>query len=449
MLERINSFIWGGPTLLLILGVGLYLTFRTGAIQFRWLPRSIKLFVSRCRHSRTDSGVSSGQALWTALAATVGTGNLAGVAGAIAIGGPGAVFWMWISALMGMVLKFAEATLSVHFAARNKNAERVAGPMYMIRAGLPGKLHWLAPIYAFFGVFAAFGVGNATQINTLTQSINDLLPMFDVLPSATINLALGCIFALPIAAVLLGGAAKIGSAAERLVPVASVLYIVLSVGVIILRADKLPDAMCAILHGAFRPQAVTGGMVGSVFQAMRIGVSRGVFTNEAGMGTAAIAHGAAEVAHPVQQGLMGIVEVFIDTILICTLTALVILCGGAEIPYGTQCGIALTTDSFSLVYGGWVKLLIAICICFFAFATILGWGLYGIRCAQFLLGENVWRPFALLQIATAIVSACLKIETVWQFAEIVNGLMAIPNLITLLCLSPALNRAIADYKQKS
>ena len=173
MLERINSFIWGGPTLLLILGVGLYLTFRTGAIQFRWLPRSIKLFVSRCRLSRTDSGVSSGQALWTALAATVGTGNLAGVAGAIAIGGPGAVFWMWISALMGMVLKFAEATLSVHFAARNKNAERVAGPMYMIRAGLPGKLHWLAAIYAFFGVFAAFGVGNATQINTLTQSIND------------------------------------------------------------------------------------------------------------------------------------------------------------------------------------------------------------------------------------------------------------------------------------
>jgi len=445
-LQKVNQFVWGGPTLILILGVGIYLSIRTGFAQFRLFPKAIAAFFSNFR-KKSEDGVSSAQALCTALAATVGTGNLAGVAGAIAIGGPGAIFWMWVSAFGGMILKYAEAVLSVRYRTVNANKETVGGPMYMIRSGFNKKWHWLAYVYCFFGVIAALGVGNATQINSLISSVNSTIEAWGTAPSTNGNFLMGIGLAILVAAVLFGGARRIGAAAEKLVPVAAIAYILLCLGVLLFRAKAVPGAFAAIFSGAFSPAAVTGGVVGSSFQTLRVGVSRGVFTNEAGMGTAGIAHGSAEVNHPSEQGLMGIVEVFLDTIVICTLTALVILCSGVHIPFGEDVGIVLTNDAFSSVYGNWVQILITAAICCFAFATLLGWGLYGARCVQFLLGEKAWWLFAVLQTVTVLVGAVLKTELVWTIAEIVNGLMAIPSLIAVLYLSPELKRLIRDYKQ--
>ena len=446
ILELLNRFVWGVPALVLILGVGCYLSIRTGFVQLTLFPKAVRQFVRRFREKNgSGDGVSAYQALCTALAATVGTGNLAGVAGAIAIGGPGAVFWMWICAFLGMVTKFAEATLAVRYRVHTESGETVGGPMHMIRQGMGKKWTWLASIYCFFGVVAAFGVGNATQVNAVISGINSALGMQ---VSKSGNLLMGIGLAILIAVMLLGGAKQIGNIAQRLVPFASVAYILLALGVIVLRLPAVPKAFHAIVCGAFSPAAVTGGMLGSAFQALRVGASRGVFTNEAGMGTASIAHGAAAVEHPAEQGLMGIMEVFLDTIVICTMTALVILCSGVDIPYGVDEGAALTAKAFSAVYGNWSTVVIAMALCCFAIATILGWGLYGARCAQFLFGENVWRPFVLLQAVTVIIGAALRTDTVWMLSEIVNGLMAIPNLIALAYLSPELIRITKDFKKK-
>lgn len=448
VLQKVNAIVWGGPTLCLILGVGIYLSVRTGFVQFRSFPKAIRAFLSKIKRKKTDAeGVSGMQALCTALAATVGTGNLAGVAGAIAIGGPGAVFWMWISAFGGMILKYAEAVLSVRYRTVNADKEAVGGPMYMIINGMHDRWHWLAYVYSFFGVIAAFGVGNATQINTVIDSVNNVLKEWGGRPTTEGNILMGVGFAILLAIMLYGGAKRIGTAVQKLVPFAAVLYILLCITVLCLRVDRIPAAVSAIITGAFSPNALTGGIIGSWFITMRVGISRGVFTNEAGMGTAGIAHGAANVKHPVEQGLMGIIEVFLDTIVICTLTALVILCSGVRIPYGSDCGITLTCNAFSLALGGWVQVVIMLSICCFAFATILGWGLYGARCAQFLLGEKAWKPFTALQVAIVIIGAVLKTETVWTAAEIVNGLMAIPSLTAVLILTPELLRLIREYKQ--
>lgn len=449
ILEQINRFVWGVPSLLLILGAGLYLSIRTGFAQIIFFPKAIKSFLSKFRRPDKDSGgVSAYQALCTALAATVGTGNLAGVAGAIAIGGPGAVFWMWICAFLGMVTKYAEATLAVRYRVKNSNGEYVGGPMYMIRQGLGNKWSWLAGIYCFFGVVAAFGVGNATQVNAVIGGINSALEAFGGSASPRRDVLIALMIAVMIAAVLLGGAKRIGGIAECLVPFASLAYLLLCFAVLVVRLPAIPQAFSAIIQGAFSPRAVTGGIIGSGIQTLRVGASRGVFTNEAGMGTASIAHAAAEVEHPAEQGLMGIVEVFLDTIVICTMTALVILCSGVKIPFGTDEGVALTTQAFSAVFGGWVSIPIALALCCFAFATILGWGLYGARCAQYLFGDKAWRPFVYLQIVTIIISAMLKTETVWMLSETVNGLMAIPNLLALTMLSPELIRLTKEYKKK-
>ena len=446
ILELLNRFVWGVPALILILGVGFYLSVRTGFAQLTLFPKAVRLFVSRLREKNENGGgVSPYQALCTALAATVGTGNLAGVAGAIAIGGPGAVFWMWICALLGMVTKFAEATLAVRYRVRTQSGEVVGGPMHMICQGMGGKWTWLAGIYCFFGVVAAFGVGNATQVNAVISGINSVL---GTQVSKNGNLLMGIGLAILIAVMLSGGAKRIGSIAQRLVPFASVAYLLLALGVLLLRLPVIPEAFRTIVRGAFSPGAVTGGILGSAFQALRVGASRGVFTNEAGMGTAAIAHGAAAVKHPAEQGLMGVIEVFLDTIVICTMTALVILCSGIDIPYGVDEGAELTARAFSAVYGDWAAVVIALALCCFAIATILGWGLYGARCAQFLFGESVWRPFVLLQAATVVVGAVLRTDTVWMLSETVNGLMAIPNLIALAYLSPELIRLTKDYKKK-
>ena len=450
VLEKINALVWGIPALLGILGIGLYLSIRTHFAQLRLFPRALRNFWQTLKgKGQADEGVSPFQALCTALAATVGTGNLAGVAGAIAIGGPGAIFWMWVSAILGMVTKFAEATLSVRFRERNSDGEFVGGPMYMIRNGMGKRWHWLAVSYCFFGVIAAFGVGNATQVNTVIGGVNEAIAAMGGRESTTGNLLMGIGLAILICGILLGGMKKIGLVAEKAVPLASVCYLLLGLGVLIARAQELPNAFLSIITGAFTPRAATGGAVGSMFIGLRIGVSRGVFTNEAGMGTAGIAHAAARVKHPCQQGLMGIMEVFLDTIVICTMTALVILVSNVPIPYGEDVGVALTTQAFSQVYGGWVSILIAAALCCFAIATVLGWGLYGARCAQFLFGDGVWKKFVLLQGGAVILGAVLKTGTVWLLSETVNGLMAIPNLIALGCLAPELRKLTRQFCRKN
>lgn len=441
ILQWVYDIVWGAPALILILGVGVYLTVQTRCAQLRLLPGALRRFFSGFSKEPGNEGVSPFAALCTALAATVGTGNLAGVAGAICIGGPGAVFWMWVCGMLGMGIKFAEATLAVRYRVKNGAGEWVGGPMYMICHGLPGSWKWLAGVYAFFGVIAAFGVGNATQINTVITSVHDFLPLTD-----RHDLLLGILLAALVGAMLLGGAKRIGQIAQNLVPFASGAYLLLAVWVLVARWSHIPGAMHAIVQGAFAPRAVTGGAVGSLFLTLRTGVSRGVFTNEAGMGTASMAHASARVRHPVEQGMLGIVEVFLDTIVICTMTALVILVSGVEVPYGVDTGVSLTASAFAAVLGAWVAPVLTGCLCLFAIATVLGWGLYGIRCAQYLLGERAWKGFAFLQMITVVIASVLKTGTVWRLAEIINGLMAIPNLFALLALSPELYKLYKCYQ---
>lgn len=444
-LEQLHSLVWGVPTLALILGAGIWLSIRTGFAQLRLFPKACREFAGRL-FGRSDGGegVSSFQALCTALAATVGIGNLAGVAGAIALGGPGAVFWMWVSGLLGMAVKFAEVTLAVHFRSKNASGEWVGGPMYIIRQGMGKKWSFLAGIYCFFCVVAAFGVGNATQINAVISGIGQSVTSFGGTFGTSAKLAVGLLLALFIGFMLFGGAGRIGRIAELMIPFAAGGYVLLCVIALALRANMLPQALRAIFCGAFSPRAVTGGAVGSVLIALRTGISRGVFTNEAGMGTASIAHAGANVKDPIQQGLMGIMEVFIDTIVICTMTALVILCSGVPIAYGVDCGAELTMNAFSAVFGEWVCILITLALCLFAVATVLGWGLYGARCTQYLFGDGAWRYFSVLQVFAVVLGSVLNTGTVWLLAELFNGLMAIPNLIALWALSSTLHSILKN-----
>ena len=446
-LEMLNHIVWGAPALVLILSVGVFLSVRTGFAQFTLFPQAIRSFFSAFRRKESDSNaVTPFQALCTALAATVGTGNLAGVAGAICLGGAGSIFWMWICGLLGMATKFAEATLAVRYRTE-KDGRFLGGPMYIIRQGIGNRT--LAAGYCIFGVIAAFGVGNATQINAVLDGINSVIVRFGGTENGTQNLVMGIALAIPIGAMLLGGAKRIGQAAERLVPFAAGAYILLCLTVLLLRWRQIPAAFSSMLQGAFSPKAVTGGMLGSAFTALRVGCARGVFTNEAGMGTAAIAHGSADVQMPAQQGLMGIMEVFLDTIVICTMTALVILTSGVPIPYGTDAGAELTVRAFVTVCGGWVDIVITLALCCFAFATVLGWGLYGLRCAEYLWGGKGWKMFALVQTAAVVASSVLDTGIIWMVSETVNGLMAIPNLIALAVLSPELARLTIEFKRKS
>ena len=444
IVESVNHFVWGIPCLFLTLGVGLYLTVRTSFTQIRLLPQAITSFFQKLKPDKSG-GTSSFEALCTALAATVGTGNVAGVAGAIAIGGPGAVFWMWISALLGMIIKCAEATLAVCFREKHANGEYVGGPMLMIRNGL-GK-HWLplAGTYAFMGVFAAFGVGNATQINAVMSGIDTMLHISGTEMPSLGGVIISTILAGLVSIILLGGAKRIGKFASMLVPFSAVGYMLFCAGVLIVCANRIPSVLCSVITSAFNPSAMTGGAIGSAFLALRTGVSRGVFTNEAGMGTASMAHASANVRHPCEQGVMGIVEVFLDTIIICTMTALGILCSGISIPYGFDEGAVLTARAFGKVYGQWVHIPITFFLASFAFATMIGWGLYGIRCAQYLFGERILPLFVVLQFVVTVLGAQLQTSIVWLLAEIVNGLMAIPNLLALIRLSPRFLLLLKDY----
>ena len=454
MIESINSavnnFIWGVPAMICIIGVGLYLSIRTNFLQIRKFPYAMKITLGRMLKKReaSDGALTPFQAVCTALAATVGTGNVAGVAGAIAIGGPGAIFWMWISALLGMCTKFSEVTLAVHFRERNKDGDYVGGPMYYIKNGLKKHWHWLAYLFSAFGVLTVFGTGNATQVNTITTAIDSALYNYNLISedgAATLNLIIGIVLAGLIALILLGGIKRIGQVTEKLVPFMAIMYILLALGVIVVHVGAVPAVFSAIIRGAFDPAAVTGGAVGSFFMSMKKGVSRGIFSNEAGLGTGSIAHACADTRKPVKQGFFGIFEVFVDTIVICTLTALVILGSGVPVGYGAAAGAELTISGFTSVYGGWVSIFTAVAMCCFAFSTIIGWGLYGTRCIEFLFGSKANKPFMLVYSLVAIVGATMNLGLMWSIAETFNGLMVIPNLIAVFLLSGVVVKMVKDY----
>jgi len=450
----INNFVWGVPAMILILGVGLILAFKTKFIQFRKFGYAIKNSIGRIfvKEEAKEGSMTAWQAVCTALAATVGTGNIAGVAGAIALGGPGAVFWMWISALLGMGTKFAEVTLAVNYREVNAAGDYVGGPMYYIKNGLGKKWHWMASTYAALGALTVLGTGNATQVNTIVASINSALTsngIIDESQTGTVALIVGIICAILVAIVLLGGVGRIGSVTEKLVPVMAALFILLALGVVVINAANVPAVFKSIFAGAFNPQAFTGGVVGSLFITMRRGISRGIFSNEAGIGTGSMAHACADTDSPVKQGMFGIFEVFADTIVICTLTALVILCSGVEIGYGAAAGAELTIAGFQSSYGNWVTIFTAIAMCCFAFSTILGWGLYGARCFEFVTSTKLVKPFFVVYSLVCIVGATVDLGLVWGISDTCNGLMAIPNLIALFLLSPVLVKLVKEHFAKN
>lgn len=446
----VNGFIWGIPAMICIIGVGLYLSIGTGFIQIRRFVYAIRQTLGKIfdQKEAEKGAMTPFQAVCTALAGTVGTGNIAGVAGAIAIGGPGAVFWMWISALLGMCTKYSEVVLAVHYRERNKDGDWVGGPMYFIKNGLSSKWHFLAVLFSVFGVVAVFGTGNATQVNTIVTAIDAVLVNYHFASEGslgTLNLILGVIIAACVAMVLLGGVQRIGSFTERLVPFMAVFYIILALGVVFMHIGSVPAVFASIFAGAFNPASFTGGVVGSMFVSMRRGVSRGIFSNEAGLGTGSIAHATADTGHPVHQGLFGIFEVFADTIVICTLTALVILCSGVDIVFGQAAGADLTISGFTSSYGIWVSVFTAVALICFAFSTTIGWGLYGSRCVEYLFGTKTIRPFLVIYAFVSVIGATLDLGLLWDISDTFNGLMVIPNLIAVFMLSGTVFRLTRNY----
>ena len=450
--QAVNGFIWGVPAMICIIGVGLLLSVRTRFIQVRKFGAALKNTIGKIfdKTQAKDGSMSPFQAVCTALAGTVGTGNIAGVAGAIALGGPGAIFWMWCSSFLGMCTKFSEVTLAIHFREKNANGEYVGGPMYYIKNGLSKKWHFLAVLYALFGVLTVFGTGNATQVNTIVSSIHSALHNLHIIDGTVderANLIFGIFIAAFVAMVLLGGIQRIGQVSEKLVPFMAALYVILAIGVVILHISRVPAVFAMIFKSAFTPQAATGGIIGSMFLSMKKGVSRGIFSNEAGLGTGSIAHACADTNNAVHQGMFGIFEVFMDTIVICTLTGLVILLGAPNIVYGQAAGAELTISGFTATYGGWVSIFTAVAMCCFAFSTIIGWGLYGSRCIEFLGGEKLVRPFLVAYSFVSIIGATINLGLLWDIADTFNGLMAIPNLIALLVLSGQVKKLAIDVDQ--
>ena len=450
--QAVNGFIWGVPAMICIIGVGLLLSVRTRFIQVRKFGAAMKNTIGKIfdKTQAKDGSMSPFQAVCTALAGTVGTGNIAGVAGAIALGGPGAIFWMWCSAFLGMCTKFSEVTLAIHFREKNANGEYVGGPMYYIKNGLSKKWHFLAVLYALFGVLTVFGTGNATQVNTIVSSIHSALHNLHIIDGTVderANLIFGIFLAAFVAMVPLGGIQRIGQVPEKLVPFMATLYVILAIGVVILHINRVPAVFAMIFKSAFTPQAATGGIIGSMFLSMKKGVSRGIFSNEAGLGTGSIAHACADTNNAVHQGMFGIFEVFMDTIVICTLTGLVILLGAPNIVYGQAAGAELTISGFTATYGGWVSIFTAVAMCCFAFSTIIGWGLYGSRCIEFLGGEKLVRPFLVAYSFVSIIGATINLGLLWDIADTFNGLMAIPNLIALLVLSGQVKKLAIDVDQ--
>ena len=450
----LNGIVWGVPSMILILGVGLYLTIRCGAPQFTKFFYIMKNTLGKAlqKTEAKEGSVSPFKAMCTALAASIGTGNIAGVSGAIAIGGPGAVFWMWCSALVGMCTKFAEVTLAIQYRERNAKGDWVGGPMYYITKGLGKNWKWLAVLFALFGGLASFGIGNMTQINTIAATINEAIGNFvSTTPEQqkTIAIVIGVIAAILIFVVLIGGITRIADVCALLVPVMAVVYIVASLVIIFVNIGAVPAAFKSIFVGAFDPSAIAGGLAGvGIKTAITKGVGRGIFSNEAGLGSASIAHAAADIDHPVAQGIFGVFEVFMDTIVVCTMTSLVVLLGVGidNINFGTDIGASLTIHGFQSVFHGAIPaVVVAICLTLFAFSTILTWALYGSRCWEFLLGEKIGKVYQILFCIVVVIGATMKLQTVWNIADTLNGLMAIPNLIALALLSPVVIKLCKEY----
>ena len=452
--NTINGFVLGLPMMVLILGVGVYLSVRCGFPQFRHFAHIMKNTLGKSleKTEKKDGAVSPFKAMCTALAASIGTGNIAGVSGAIAIGGPGAVFWMWLSALLGMCTKFSEVTLAIKYRERNAEGDWVGGPMYYIKNGLGKSWKWLAALFAAFGALAAFGIGNMTQINTIAGTINTAISKF--IPTTEsqqtiIAWVVAIICAVICAIVLLGGIQRLADVCSLLVPVMAVIYIVASLIVIIFNITALPGAIVAIFKGAFAPSSVAGGLAGvGIKTAITKGVGRGIFSNEAGLGSAPIAHAAADVDHPVKQGIYGVFEVFMDTIVVCTMTSLVVLLGvGVEnIEYGTDIGANLTIMGFESVFGGgFPAIAVAVCLTLFALSTVLTWALYGTRCVEYLLGHKASKVYQVIFCLFACIAGTVELSLAWAIADTLNGLMAIPNLIALAFLSPVVIKLCKEY----
>ncbi len=456
--DAVNSFVWGVPTLILLVGTGIYFTVRLNFIQFAKFGYIMKntlgrLFEKRSNESGTLTPI---QALTTALAGTVGTGNIAGVAGAISLGGPGAIFWMWVAAVFGMCTKYAEIILAVDYREVNEKGDYVGGPMYYIQKGLGDKWKWLGILFSIFGAIAALGTGNMTQINTIATSIGAVFSSFNPDISGSdmqrIYLIIGIVGAMLTILVLFGGMQRIGNVTEKLVPIMACVYIVTSIIVIVTHISAIGTVFAQIIQGAFAPSAVSGGLLGVTIQKVaKAGFGRGIFSNEAGLGTAPIAHAAADVDHPVHQAIYGVFEVFMDTIVICTLTAVAILISGcAEGFYGQSAGTDLTIMAFGTTFGGRLaSIIIASCITLFAFSTLLSWSLYGARCMEFIFGTKAIIVYQAIYVIFVVVGATVQLSLVWQIADTTNALMAVPNLIAILALSPKVVEMTKDYFRKN
>ena len=463
LIGKLNGIAWGPWMLILLVGTGIYLSIRVGFIQFRRFGYVMKNTIGKVFHKQKagEGEVTPFQAVTTALAATVGTGNIAGVTGAIAVGGPGAVFWMWLSALFGMVTKYSEVVLAVKYRERNKKGDWVGGPMYYIKNGLGKSWAWLGGVFCILGGLASFGIGNMTQVNTIADSINTAIDSFGGNVGAnsvkifgqTVPISsfiIGVVIAFIVALVLLGGIKRIGAVSEKLVPFMAAIYIVAALIVVFSHIGSIGKVFGMILKGAFTPDAALGGAFGiGVMTTIQKGVGRGVFSNEAGLGSAPMAHAASSEPNPVKQGLYGIFEVFMDTIVICTLTSLTLLCGvedGVAITWGSNAGAELISASFATVFGVKIgSLIVAIGITLFALSTVLSWSLYGSRCIEFLLGHTASRVYKVVFIFVIIVGSTLELDLVWNIADTLNGFMAIPNLVALLGLSGVTIKLTKDY----
>ena len=459
----LNGIAWGPWMLVLLVGTGVYLSVRLGFLQFRKFGYAMRNTAGRIFHKQeAGSGeVTPFQAVATALAATVGTGNIAGVTGAIAVGGPGAVFWMWLSGLFGMVTKYAEVVLAVKYRERNKKGDYVGGPMYYIKNGLGKKWMWLAVVFSILGGITAFGTGNMTQVNTIASSVNTAIDAFGGHTAAnTMNflgqtvpvssVVIGVLVAFVVALVLFGGIKRIGSVTEKMVPFMAAIYVGCSLVVVLVNFQNLGAIFAMIFKGAFSARAAVGGAVGiTIMSTISKGVGRGVFSNEAGLGSAPMAHAATSETDPVKQGLYGIFEVFMDTMVICTLTVLTMLSGytrGVEVNWGHSAGAELISASFGTVFGTRAgALIVAVGICLFALSTMLSWSLYGTRCCEFLFGHKSVVPYQIVFIVCVVIGSAMELDLVWTIADTFNGFMAIPNLIALLGLSSVVVKLTKDY----
>ena len=449
IVTMVDDFAWGPVMLVLLVGTGIYLSIRSGWLQFSKFGYAMKNTLGKALH-KEEAGkgeVTPFQAMTTALAGTVGTGNIAGVTGAIFIGGPGSVFWLWISALVGMVTKYSEVLLSVKYRERNEDGDWVGGPMYSIKNGLGKNWVWLAYVFAFFGMVASFGIGNTTQVDSIATAINTAVTSFGGVETGnTFRIVIGVIVAAFTAVVIIGGIKRIGSVTEKLVPFMAVVYIVAALIVVFGNIGQIGVVLGAIFKGAFSPRAIAGGALGvGIMTTIQKGIARGVFSNEAGLGSAPIAHAATSLTDPVKQGLYGIFEVFMDSIVICTLTALSLLMGLAGqvgidgIEWGTSHGSEMVVQAFSGIFGGKVSsLIIAVGLSLFALSTILSWSLYGARCCEFLFGKArkaATLVYKILFCVVLVIGSTLGLDLVWTIGDALNGLMAIPNLVALLLLS--------------